>query len=76
MGYRRTTVVAESSDLDLLAREGRERRISLGRLIGELVAARAAQVRRQRRPQVSTIDVEMSVADAAEAENPAARPFR
>lgn len=76
MGYRRTTVVAESSDLDLLAREARERRISLGRLIGELVAARAAQVRRQRRPQVGTIDVEMSVADAAETENPAARPFR
>ncbi len=73
---RRTTVVAEDDDLAVLTREARERGTSLGRLLGRLVAREADEIRRGRRPRVGTFDVDASIADVVEADEPAGRPFR
>jgi len=74
-GIRRATVTAADDDLAVVADEARERGISLSRMLGELVAERAQELRRQRRPRLATFHTEFSIADAMEAENPAARPF-
>jgi hypothetical protein len=72
----RTTVVADEEDLAVLAHEARVRDIPLGRLLGELVAKEAAELRRGRRPRLATFRADVSIASAAEQEEPAARAFR
>ena len=76
MSLRRTTVVAEDDDLALLAREARERRVSLGRLLGQLVAERAERLREDRQPRVATFRTDVGIAALMENEDPAGRPFR
>jgi hypothetical protein len=73
---RRTTVVANDEDLAVLAHEARRRGISLGRILGEAVAKEAEELRRNRRPRLATFRAEVSIAEAAEQEQPAARDFR
>lgn len=76
MAVRRTTVVAREEDLATLAHEARARGLSLGRMLGEVVADRAEELRHERRPRLATFGADASIASAAEHENPAMRPFR
>jgi hypothetical protein len=76
MAERRTTIVARDEDLALLQREARDRGLPLGRMLGEVVARRADELRRDRRPRLGTFSSEQSIAEAAARDNPAARPFR
>jgi GNAT superfamily N-acetyltransferase len=76
MSNRRTTVVARDEDLAMLAHEARARGLSLGRMLGEVVAERAEELRHERRPRLATFRADASIAKAAEEENPATRPFR
>jgi hypothetical protein len=76
MAERRTTVTARDEDLALLAHEARGKGLSLGRMLGEIVAERADEVRQERRPRLGTFRADASIAEAAEEEKPAARPFR
>jgi hypothetical protein len=76
MKERRTTVVARDEDLALLAHEARERGLSLGRMLGAVVAERADELRQGRRPRLATFRADTSIAMAAEREQPAARDFR
>jgi len=76
MSERRTTVVARDEDLATLAHEARHRGLSLGRMLGEVVAERAHELRQDRRPRLATFRADVSIAKAADAEKPAARPFR
>jgi hypothetical protein len=73
---RRTTVVAREEDLAVLEHDARERGISLGRVLGEAVALRADELRRGRRPRLATFRADASIAELADDEDPAARPFR
>ncbi len=73
---RRTTVVAEDDDLEVIAREARTQGLSLGRMLGEFVAEKARELRRQRRPHLGTFRAGGSITELMEAEDPAARPFR
>jgi hypothetical protein len=73
---RRTTIVARDEDLALLQREARNRGLSLGRMLGEVVARRADELRQDRRPRLGTFSSKQSIADTAARDNPAARPFR
>jgi hypothetical protein len=76
MAERRTTVVARDEDLAMLAHEARDRGLSLGRMLGEVVAKRADELRQDRRPRLATFRADTSIAKAAEDERPEARPFR
>jgi hypothetical protein len=76
MKERRTTVVARDEDLALIAHEARTRGLSLGRMLGEVVAERADELRQGRRPRLATFRADASIATAAEQEQPAAREFR
>lgn len=76
MAERRTTVVARDEDLATLSHEARNRGLSLGRMLGEVVAERAEELRHERRPHLATFRADASIAEAAEGEQPAARPFR
>ena len=76
MKERRTTVVARDEDLALLAHEARDRGLSLGRMLGAVVAERAAELRQSRRPHLATFRADTSIAIAAEQEQPAARDYR
>jgi hypothetical protein len=76
MAERRTTVVARDEDLAMLAHEARNRGLSLGRMLGEVVAERADELRQDRRPRLATFRADASIAKAAEEEKPEARPFR
>lgn len=76
MSERRTTVVAREEDLAVLTHEARTRGLSLGRMLGEVVAERAEELRQYRRPSVATFSTDVSIAVAAEHEQPAARDFR
>jgi hypothetical protein len=71
-------VTAQHDDLAVLADDARNRGISLSRALGELVAERAQELRRRRRPRVAMFSVDFSIAEAmdSEDENPAAQPFR
>ncbi len=71
-------MAAQDDDLAVIANDARLRGISLSRALGELVASRAEELRRQRRPRVAMFSVDFSIADAMdrEDENPAAQPFR
>lgn len=74
---RRTTVVAEDDDLEVLEKEARDRGMPLGRMLGDVVAEKAYQLRQQRRPRVATFrSGGGSVAELMETEDPGARPFR
>jgi hypothetical protein len=76
MAERRTTVVARDEDLAILAHEARNRGLSLGRMLGEVVAKRADELRRDRRPRLATFRADTGIAKAAEEQRPEARPFR
>jgi hypothetical protein len=76
MADRRTTVVAREQDLATLAHEARARGLSLGRMLGEVVADRAEELRHERRPRLATFSADASIARLTEHENPAMRPFR
>ena len=68
--------MASDEDLSLLAHEARTRGLSLGRMLGTIVAERADQLRKSRRPRLATFSAGTSIATAAEREQPAAREFR
>ncbi|MGI8608549.1 MAG: hypothetical protein ACR2MY_04875 [Candidatus Dormibacteria bacterium] len=76
MSDRRTTVVAPAEDLDVLAHEARARGMSLGRVLGELVSESAKALRQERRPRLATFRSDVSIADASDQGDPAARPYR
>lgn len=69
-------MVALHDDLEVIAREAQRRGLPLGRMLGEIVAERARELRQKQRPSLGTFGAEVSIADAMEAEDPAARPFR
>ncbi|MGD0448379.1 MAG: hypothetical protein ABSB36_07145 [Candidatus Dormibacteria bacterium] len=79
-GVRRATVTAQSDDLAVLADDARRRDISLSTALGELVLARAAQLRQQRRPRLGTFrsgsTVGIAVLMESNPDAPAAQPFR
>ena len=52
MSTERTTVSASSDDLETLRGEARRRGISLAQLMRDLLAEKAAELRRGRRPRV------------------------
>ncbi|MGI8608544.1 MAG: hypothetical protein ACR2MY_04850 [Candidatus Dormibacteria bacterium] len=68
--------MAPAEDLDVLAHEARARGMSLGRVFGELVSESARALRQSRRPRLATFRAEVSIADASDQEDPAARPYR
>ncbi|HWW91052.1 MAG TPA: hypothetical protein VNY35_09765 [Solirubrobacteraceae bacterium] len=76
MAERRTTVVAREEDLATLSHEAHARGLSLGRMLGEVLADRAEDLRRARRPRLATFRADVSIAKAAGEERPEARPFR
>jgi hypothetical protein len=76
MSKRRTTVVAREEDLALFAHEARMQGLSLGAMLGSVVAERADELRQDKRPRVATFRADVSIAIAAEQEQPAARDFR
>jgi hypothetical protein len=76
MAQRRTTVVAREEDLATLSHEAHARGLSLGRMLGEVLAYRAEELRRDRRPRLGTFRADVSIAKAMEKDRPAARPFR
>ncbi|MBX3028620.1 MAG: ribbon-helix-helix protein, CopG family [Chloroflexi bacterium] len=51
MTTRRTTLAADSDDLDLLADEARRRGVSLAAILREAVEAEAARLRTRTRPR-------------------------
>lgn len=69
-------MVAREEDLATLSHEARSRGLSLGRMLGEVVAERAEELRHSRRPSLGTFRADASIARDAEKETPAARPFR
>lgn len=74
---RRTTIVADDDDLEVLAREAHKRGLSLGRMLGEVVAEKASELRAQRRPRLGTFHGGgESIAERMEVEDPAGRGFR
>jgi len=79
-GVRRATVTAQSDDLAVLADDARRRDISLSTALGELVLARAAQLRQQRRPRLGTFrsgsTVGIAVLMESNPDAPTAQPFR
>ena len=77
MANRRTTLVAREEDLATLAHEAYSRGLSLGRLLGEVVGERAAEIRRERRPRLGTFTAAgAAIARDSAHEQPQARPFR
>jgi hypothetical protein len=49
---QRTTVAANEEDLETLRAEARLRGVSLAHLAGEILARKAAELRRERRPRL------------------------
>jgi hypothetical protein len=76
MAERRTTVVAREEDLATLSHEARTRGLSLGRMLGEVLAERAEELRQSRRPRLGTFSADASIAKAEQEQRPEARPFR
>jgi hypothetical protein len=79
MAVRRTTLAADADDLDLLDAEARRRGVSLARVLREVVAREAEELRRQRRPTVGFVAGGSAAASAGswqDEESPASRPFR
>jgi hypothetical protein len=73
MAVRRTTLAAEHDDLALLEAEARRRGVSLARVLREVVAEKAAELRRQRRPRfgVGTGGVRIAQLSVEDEESPA-----
>ena len=73
-------MTAQSDDLAVLADDAHRRGVSLSTALGELVLARAGQLRQQRRPRLGTFKSGSTVGIAALMESnpdaPAAQPFR
>ena len=69
-------MVAREEDLATLTHEARIRGLSLGRMLGEVLAERAEELRHQRRPRLGTFRADAGIAKTMEQENPAMRPFR
>ena len=69
-------MVARDEDLALLTHEARSRGVSLGRMLGAIVAERADELRQNRRPCLATFRADTSIAVAADQEQPAARNYR
>lgn len=69
-------MVAREEDLATLSHEARARGLSLGRMLGEVLAERAEDLRRSRRPRLASFSADVSIAQETERGNPAARPFR
>jgi len=55
---RRTTVSAEADDLAVLEHEARRRGVSLAQVLRELVAKKAGELRRARRPRFGIVELE------------------
>ncbi|MGH7882401.1 MAG: hypothetical protein ACREN8_05785 [Candidatus Dormibacteraceae bacterium] len=73
---RRTTLVANAGDLELISDEARSQGLSLGRMLGKVVAEYAHCLRRKRKPRLGTFESEGGdIAAAMEREDPAAQPF-
>ncbi len=74
---RRTTITAEAEDVETLRREARRQGISLARLMGAVVATKAAEIRAARRPRVALFRSEGGIADASVEDEhaPAAAPY-
>lgn len=49
---QRTTIAAEEEDLETLRAEAKLRGVSLATLAGEILARRAAELRRERKPRL------------------------
>jgi hypothetical protein len=49
---QRTTIAADADDLETLRDEAERRGVSLAVLAGEILAEKAAELRRERRPRV------------------------
>jgi hypothetical protein len=62
VGIRRTTLAADRDDLALLENEARRRGVSLAHVLRALVAERADELRRQRRPRFGVVNVGGGVA--------------
>jgi hypothetical protein len=62
---RRTTLAADTDDLAVLEAEARRRRVSLARVLRELVAKEASALRRQRRPRFGIARSGVGAAQAA-----------
>jgi hypothetical protein len=77
MAIRRTTLAAESDDLALLEGEARRRGVSLARVLRELVANEADELRRRRRPRFGVARSGVGAAQASvEDENAPVRQRR
>jgi hypothetical protein len=62
---RRTTVTARRDDLAVLQAEARRRGVSLARILGELVAREADNLREQNRPRFGVVRVAAAAAQAS-----------
>lgn len=68
MTTRRTTLAADKDDLALLEREARRRGVSLARVLRELVAREADEIRLARRPRFGVARSSEGVAQIATAD--------
>lgn len=75
---RRTTLAAERDDLAVLEHEARRRGVSLARVLRELVAREASELRRQRRPRfgIGRSGGRSPGAASFDEDEPARTPFR
>jgi len=73
MAIRRTTLAAETADLDVLEDEARRRGVSLAQVLREVVAREASELRRHRRPRfgIGTGVAEIAELSARDEESPA-----
>jgi hypothetical protein len=65
---RRTTLAAERDDLALLEQEARRRGVSLARVLRELVASKADELRLARRPRFGVARTREGAAQIADAD--------
>jgi hypothetical protein len=74
----RTTLTAEKDDLETLRAEARRRGVSLARLLREIVAEEAQELRAGRRPRLGTGRGGRGVArrSAVDESSPAAAPYK
>jgi hypothetical protein len=71
MTTRRTTLAADADDLALLEQQARRRGVSLARVLRELVAREADELRRARRPRFGVARSREGAAAVAEADEQA-----
>jgi len=78
MMVQRTTLAAEKDDLDTLRAEARRRGVSLARLLRDLVAEQAKELRAQRRPRLAVGRSRRGVATESvrDEESPVATRYR